>query len=215
MFTSCHRPWPGARVLETALRRHRRAAGAPRRRCPAPGRSASRSNARALRQRLRLLNASDPLDGSAEVFLRRLRCDDPHRDGNRLLSFAGTLRAVGGMDDGRRLGGHGAIVGRSPDMKSRRGGGMLPVARRNTGSGGVDAVRTRAEGFYWVVLGQNPPEIAYWERREWWLAGDPTPWQPQAVTVVSDRLIFRPHSRRLLDLSRRAAACAAAGGGGA
>ena len=28
------------------------------------------------------------------------------------------------------------------------------------------------EGFYWVILGQNPPEIAYWERGEWWLAGD-------------------------------------------
>ena len=26
-------------------------------------------------------------------------------------------------------------------------------------SGGVDAVPTRAEGFYWGVLGQNPPEI--------------------------------------------------------
>ena len=22
----------------------------------------------------------------------------------------------------------------------------------------------RPEGFYWVVLGQNPPEIAYWKR---------------------------------------------------
>jgi hypothetical protein len=22
----------------------------------------------------------------------------------------------------------------------------------------------REEGFYWVVLGQNPPEITYWER---------------------------------------------------
>ena len=31
------------------------------------------------------------------------------------------------------------------------------------------------EGFCWVVLGQNPPEIAYWERGEWWLAGDPKP----------------------------------------
>lgn len=31
----------------------------------------------------------------------------------------------------------------------------------------------REEGFYWVILGQNPPEIAYWERGEWWLAGDP------------------------------------------
>jgi hypothetical protein len=29
----------------------------------------------------------------------------------------------------------------------------------------------REEGFYWAILGQNPPEIAYWERGEWWLAG--------------------------------------------
>jgi hypothetical protein len=33
----------------------------------------------------------------------------------------------------------------------------------------------RAEGFYWVILGQNPPEIAHWEGDEWWLAGDATP----------------------------------------
>ena len=31
----------------------------------------------------------------------------------------------------------------------------------------------RQEGFYWVILGQNPPEIAYWERGEWWLLGTP------------------------------------------
>jgi hypothetical protein len=48
------------------------------------------------------------------------------------------------------------------------------------------------EGFYWIVLGQNPPEIAYWERGEWWLAGDPKPWQPEAVRAVSERLVFRP-----------------------
>jgi hypothetical protein len=24
----------------------------------------------------------------------------------------------------------------------------------------------REEGFYWVILGQNPPEIAYWEGSE-------------------------------------------------
>jgi hypothetical protein len=41
-------------------------------------------------------------------------------------------------------------------------------------------VPTRAEGFYWVVLSQNPPEIAYWER--WSLAGDAKPWQAEAVT---------------------------------
>jgi hypothetical protein len=26
-------------------------------------------------------------------------------------------------------------------------------------------VGARDEGFHWVVLGQNPPEIAYWERQ--------------------------------------------------
>jgi hypothetical protein len=26
-----------------------------------------------------------------------------------------------------------------------------------------DDPSAREEGFYWVVLGQNPPEIAYWE----------------------------------------------------
>ena len=56
--------------------------------------------------RLRLLNAFDPLNGSAEVFLRRLCRDDPHRDGNRLLPLPCTLRAVGGMDDGGWFGGH-------------------------------------------------------------------------------------------------------------
>ena len=40
------------------------------------------------------------------------------------------------------------------------------------------------------VLGQNPPEVACWERGGWWLAGDAKPWQPEAVTVVSDRLIL-------------------------
>ena len=46
----------------------------------------------------------------------------------------------------------------------------------------------REEGFYWVELGQNPPEIAYWERGEWWLAGDARPWQPDAVNALSDML---------------------------
>ena len=69
-----------------------------------------------------------------------------------------------------------------------------PCSEMNTGSGGVDAVPTRAEGFYWVVLGQNPPEIARWERGEWWLAGDAKPWQHEVVTVASDRLIFRPRT---------------------
>ena len=55
-----------------------------------------------------------------------------------------------------------------------------------------DAQGARDEGFYWVILGQNPPEIAYWERGEWWLAGDAKPWHSDAVTVASDRLVFKP-----------------------
>jgi hypothetical protein len=46
-----------------------------------------------------------------------------------------------------------------------------------------------------VLLGGSRPEPAgdcYWERGEWWLAGDAKPWQPEAVTVVSDRLAFTP-----------------------
>lgn len=50
----------------------------------------------------------------------------------------------------------------------------------------------RGEGFYWVILGQNRPEIAYWERGEWWLSGDPHPWPADAVTVLSERLVFKP-----------------------
>ena len=28
----------------------------------------------------------------------------------------------------------------------------------------IATTEVRQEGFYWVILGQNPPEIAYWER---------------------------------------------------
>ncbi len=53
-------------------------------------------------------------------------------------------------------------------------------------------IEARPEGFYWVILGQNPPEIAYWERGEWWQASDAKPWQSEAVIVVSDRVVFKP-----------------------
>ena len=45
-----------------------------------------------------------------------------------------------------------------------------------------------------LLLGRARPEseIAYWERGEWWLSGDPKPWQPEAMTVAPDRLVFRP-----------------------
>jgi hypothetical protein len=37
-----------------------------------------------------------------------------------------------------------------------------------------------------------PPEIAYWERGEWWLAGNARPWQPDGVNVLGDKLVFKP-----------------------
>ena len=43
-----------------------------------------------------------------------------------------------------------------------------------------------------MILGQHPPEIAYGERGEWWLAGEAKPRHPEALTVVSDRLVFKP-----------------------
>jgi hypothetical protein len=49
----------------------------------------------------------------------------------------------------------------------------------------IGTTEARQEGFYWVVLGRNPPEIAYWERGEWWLAGDPKPWQPARLVPVA------------------------------
>jgi hypothetical protein len=69
----------------------------------------------------------------------------------------------------------------------------------------LGTTEARLEGFYWVILGQNPPEIAYWERGEWWLAGDPKPWHPEAVTVASDRLVFKPRLRREANAERRPA----------
>ena len=56
----------------------------------------------------------------------------------------------------------------------------------------IGTTEARPEGFYWVVLGRNPPEIAYWERGEWWLCGEDRSWHADAVTVASDRLVFKP-----------------------
>ena len=53
-------------------------------------------------------------------------------------------------------------------------------------------IEARKEGFYWVILGQNPPEVAFWERGQWWLAGYYRSWHADAVTVASDRLVFKP-----------------------
>jgi hypothetical protein len=31
------------------------------------------------------------------------------------------------------------------------------------------------EGYHWVILGQNPPEIALWQGGECWLCGNARP----------------------------------------
>ena len=79
------------------------------------------------------------------------------------------------------------------DMRDALGEyGQGPIAEGQNVSGRIATTEARLEGLYWVILGQNPPEIAYRECGEWWLAGDSKPWHPEAVTVVSDRLVFRP-----------------------
>ena len=103
--------------------RHHRDAGAPRRRCRwAEARRGRRVMQTRCAARRWWLAALACFQSQPHRWLRRwpggFRADNPHGDGNRSLALAGTLRAVVGMDDGRRLGGHGAIVGQSPDMKS-------------------------------------------------------------------------------------------------
>ena len=56
-----------------------------------------------------------------------------------------------------------------------------------------DDPNAREEGR--LLLGDARPEPAgdrHWERGEWWLAGDAKPWQPDAVDVLSDKLVFKP-----------------------
>jgi hypothetical protein len=67
-----------------------------------------------------------------------------------------------------------------------------PTADTSDSTDRIATTEVGLEGFYWVILGQNPPEIACWEGGEWWLAGETKPWHPKAVTVASDRLVFKP-----------------------
>jgi hypothetical protein len=59
---------------------------------------------------------------------------------------------------------------------------MREAANNAAVSDRIGTTAAREEGFYWVMLGNNPPEIAYWERGEWWLAGNARPWQAEAVS---------------------------------
>ena len=82
------------------------------------------------------------------------------------------------------------------DQQASAGRARLPLDVDGTADIAVNdrigTTEVREAGFYWVILGQNPSEIAYWERGERWLAGDARPWRAEAVTVVSDRLVFKP-----------------------
>jgi hypothetical protein len=100
-------------------------------------------------------------------------------------------------DLGRLLGAMVAVRCPSELAPLMRKAGGLWEARSGsrTMSDRTATTEARLEGFYWVILGRNPPEIAYWERGEWWLAGDPKPWHPEAVTVVSERLVFKPRMK--------------------
>jgi hypothetical protein len=62
------------------------------------------------------------------------------------------------------------------------------------GAEALDEVPNRAEGFYWVVLGQNLREIAHWEWGSGGSPATPSAGKPEAVTVVRGRLIFRPRT---------------------
>jgi hypothetical protein len=53
----------------------------------------------------------------------------------------------------------------------------------------IGTKETRAEGFYWLVLSQNPPEVG--DRRV--VAATRGPWQTEAVTVAGGRPVFKQH----------------------
>ena len=65
----------------------------------------------------------------------------------------------------------------------------LPHARED------DFGDPREDGFYWVRVGQNQPEIGCWQRHEWWFCGDDRSWRSGAVEVLSERLERRPAYR--------------------
>jgi hypothetical protein len=55
--------------------------------------------------------------------------------------------------------------------------------------------KEREPGFYWVRVGRDAPEIAAFRNGRWWCCGLADPWPPNAVTVLSDRLVMRPDLR--------------------
>ena len=128
--------------------------------------------------------------GSGQVSKAPEACNSPWRIGNRwrrpAFARSGASRCGPGV---------GAIILQANEIGAEAAG--ADVARR----GASVAAALQEQGFYWVVLGQNPPEIAHWERGEWWLCGEDRPWQPEAVTVASDRLVFRPPLASVADLS--------------
>jgi hypothetical protein len=61
-----------------------------------------------------------------------------------------------------------------------------------------DDPNAREEGFYWVgCSAKTRRRSPTWERGEWWLASDARPGQPDAVSVLSDKLVFRLRLTRI------------------
>ena len=121
--------------------------------------------------------------GSGQVSKAPEACNSPWQIGNRGRRPAFARSGASGC--GTAAPGVGAIILQANEIGAEAAG--ADVAREAS-----VAAALQEQGFYWVVLGQNPPEIAHWERGEWWLCGEDRPWQPEAVTVASNRLVFRP-----------------------
>ena len=64
----------------------------------------------------------------------------------------------------------------APDFEEEGGGGTAPAARE--------------PGFYWIKLGHNMPEVAYFFDGVWWLSGADCPWDCSGVQPLSGRLKF-------------------------
>ena len=67
----------------------------------------------------------------------------------------------------------------SPDFEEEEGAGTASTPPA-----------TREAGFYWIKLGHNLPEVAYFFDGAWWLSGADRPWDCSGVKPLSGRLEF-------------------------
>jgi hypothetical protein len=69
---------------------------------------------------------------------------------------------------------------------------MLRKVGNREGTGWATSRKVAKKVFTGWCSARIRPRLDFWERGEWWLCGDGRPWQPDAVIVISDRLVFRP-----------------------